>query len=136
MSEYPAKLNISWGDFMDMGRENPGDVHEKFSMSVFACNTAQEVNGVSWLHGEVSKQMFQNIWKGYFPEESHVGYVTNAVHMPTWAVSEWKNLYKKSFDESFFQDQSNMKKWSPIYDVSDDKNMDIRMKLKVNDRPH
>ena len=130
MSEYPAKLNISWGDFMDMGRENPGDVHEKFSMSVFACNTAQEVNGVSWLHGEVSKQMFQNIWKGYFPEESHVGYVTNGVHMPTWAVSEWKNLYKKSFDESFFQDQSNMKKWSPIYDVSDDKIWDIRMKLK------
>lgn len=69
MSEYPAKLQISWGEFMDMGRENPGDTNEKFNMSVFACNTNQEVNGVSWLHGEVSKKMFAPIWKGYFPED-------------------------------------------------------------------
>lgn len=82
MGEYPAKLGISWQDLMNMGRENP-DTNEKFSMSVFALNTCQESNGVSWLHGEVSKKMFQGVWKGYAPEESHVSYVTNGVHMPT-----------------------------------------------------
>lgn len=66
-------------------------------MSTFACNTCQEVNGVSWLHGKVSQEMFSGIWKGYFPEESHVGYVTNGVHFPTWSATEWKKLYAKHF---------------------------------------
>ncbi len=92
MGEYPAKLGISWQDLMNMGRENP-DSPERFSMSVFALNTCQEANGVSWLHGEVSKRMFQGVWKGYDWRESHVGYVTNGVHMPTWAASEWKAFY-------------------------------------------
>ena len=89
MYEFPEKLGISFGDLMDMGRENPG-TNEKFSMSVFACNTCQEVNGVSWLHGKVSQRMFAPIWKGYFADELHVSYVTNGVHLPTWAASEWK----------------------------------------------
>ena len=53
MGEFPAKLGISWNDLMNMGRENP-NTNERFSMSVFALNTCQEANGVSWLHGEVS----------------------------------------------------------------------------------
>ena len=60
LGEYPAKLGISWSDLMNMGRENP-DTNERFSMSVFALNTCQESNGVSWLHGEVSKRMFQGV---------------------------------------------------------------------------
>jgi starch phosphorylase len=130
MSAYPAKLQISWDDLMDMGRENPGDKGEKFSMSVFACNTAQEVNGVSWLHGKVSQDMFQSIWKGYFPEELHVSYVTNGVHMPTWTVSEWKKLYAKTFTEDFSSDQSNLKIWEAIYSVPDDEIWKIRVQLK------
>ena len=85
MYEFPERLGISFGELMDMGRENPG-TNEKFSMSVFACNTCQEVNGVSWLHGKVSQNMFQPIWKGYSPDELHVSYVTNGVHLPTWAA--------------------------------------------------
>ena len=89
LCQFPGLLGISWQEFMDMGRTNPGS-NEKFSMSVFALNTCQEANGVSFLHGEVSKQMFAPIWKGYFAPELHVGYVTNGVHMPTWAASEWR----------------------------------------------
>ena len=89
MSEYPKKLGIEWNDLIGLGRQNPEDKNEKFSMSVFALNTCQEANGVSWLHGEVSKKMFAPVWPGYFPEELHVDYVTNGVHMPTWAASEW-----------------------------------------------
>ncbi len=48
------------------------DKGERFCMSVFACNTSQEVNGVSWLHGKVSQEMFSTIWKGYFPEEMQI----------------------------------------------------------------
>ena len=133
MRGYADQLGISWDELMDMGRTNPGDSGERFCMSTFACNTCQEVNGVSWLHGEVSKKMFSGIWKGYFPEESHVGYVTNGVHMPTWAASEWLELYKSNFDSSFMKDQSNEKIWEAIYKVPDkviwNKHMELKEKL-------
>lgn len=129
MSEFPAKLGISWADLMNMGRENP-NTNERFSMSVFALNTCQEANGVSWLHGEVSKKMFAGIWKGYSWEESHVGYVTNGVHMPTWAASEWKAFYLEHLGPQIFADQSNPEAWKGIFSVSDEAIWDLRMTLK------
>ena len=129
MGEFPAKLGIEWKDLMNMGRENP-DTNEKFSMSVFACNSCQEVNGVSWLHGKVSQKMFQPIWKGYSPDELHVGYVTNGVHMPTWAASEWKEFYVKTFGPEFMSHQSDPKMWEKIYEVDDEIIWNIRQPLK------
>ena len=130
MGGYPARMGITWDDLMDLGRNNPGDKGERFCMSVFACNTSQEVNGVSWLHGKVSQEMFSSIWKGYFPEENHVGYVTNGVHFPTWSATEWKQLYAQYFDENFWYDQSNEKIWKAIYDVPDEVIWKTRMALK------
>ena len=130
MGGYPSKMGISWDDLMDLGRNNPGDKGERFCMSVFACNTSQEVNGVSWLHGKVSQEMFSSIWKGYFPEESHVGYVTNGVHFPTWSATEWKELYFKYFNENFWFDQSNPKIWEAIYNVPDEEIWKTRMTMK------
>lgn len=130
MGGYADKLRLSWEEFIGMGRENPDDHSEKFCMSVFACNTSQEVNGVSWLHGKVSQEMFNPIWKGYFPEELHVSYVTNGVHMPTWAASEWKAVYEKTFGKEFYADQSNLDIWKKIYDVPDKTIWETRMTLK------
>ncbi|MBD5284227.1 MAG: glycosyltransferase family 1 protein [Bacteroides sp.] len=130
LGEYPAKLGISWNDLISMGRENPDDHNERFSMSVFALNTCQEANGVSWLHGEVSKKMFNGVWKGYGWEESHVGYVTNGVHMPTWAASEWKAFYQEKLGPEVFEDQSNPEAWKGIFDVADDEIWNMRMTLK------
>ncbi len=130
MGGYPARMGITWDDLMDLGRNNPGDKGERFCMSVFACNTSQEVNGVSWLHGKVSQEMFSSIWKGYFPEESHVGYVTNGVHFPTWSATEWKELYFKYFNENFWFDQSNPKIWEAIYNVPDEEIWKTRMTMK------
>ncbi len=129
MGEFPGKLGISWQEFIDMGRENPGS-NEKFSMSVFALNTCQEANGVSWLHGKVSQRMFAPVWKGYFPDELHVGYVTNGVHMPTWASTEWKRFFAEHFDKKFIKDQSNKKYWEAIQNVADDDIWSIRKTLK------
>ena len=130
MGGYPKMLGITWDEFIGMGRQNPEDHSERFCMSTFACNTCQEVNGVSWLHGKVSQDMFANIWKGYFPEESHVGYVTNGVHFPTWAATEWKEFYIKHFDKSFMGDQSNEKIWEAIYSVPDELVWKTRVQLK------
>ena len=130
MSGYAQQLGITWDELMDLGRINPGDKNERFCMSTFACNTCQEVNGVSWLHGKVSQEMFSGIWKGYYPEENHVGYVTNGVHFPTWVASEWKSLYTKKFDKTFLSDQSNQSIWEAIYNVSDETIWETRQGLK------
>ncbi len=130
MSSFPARLGIEWHDLIGMGRQNPENNTEKFSMSVFALNTCQEANGVSWLHGEVSKKMFAPVWPGYFEEELHVDYVTNGVHMPTWAASEWKTIYKETFPKEWFNDQSNLAMWAPYNELPEEKIWATRMSLK------
>lgn len=127
---YPDMLGITWDEFMGMGRQNPDDHNERFCMSFFACNTCQEVNGVSKLHGWTSQKMFSPLWKGYFPEENHVGYVTNGVHMPTWTASEWRAIYAEYFDDNFLHDESNEQIWHAIYDVPDSEIWKTRMALK------
>ena len=130
MGGYPQKLGVTWDEFIGMGRTNPDDHGEKFCMSTFACNTCQEVNGVSKLHGWVSQKMFSSIWNGYFPEENHVGYVTNGVHFPTWVAAEWLDVYKKYFDKNFMFDQSNEEIWHGIYNCPDEEIWETRMALK------
>ncbi len=153
MNQFPGRLGISWDDFMGLGRTNPEDKGEKFCMSTFLCKTCQEVNGVSWLHGRVSQQMFKGIWPGYMPveerldhaershdewfdiynphpEESHVGYVTNGVHFPTWCAKEWQAVYAKYLGKEYIHDQSNGKIWEKIYNVPDEVIWNTRVVLK------
>lgn len=127
---YPERLGITWQEFVDMGRENPG-TNDKFSMSAFALNTCQETNGVSYLHGIVSKEMFEPMWKGYFAQENHVGYVTNGVHMPTWTSDEMKALYNKYFEDSWCDNQSNFTIWKAIKNVPDEEIWKTRLALKT-----
>ncbi len=130
MGGYPQMLGISWNEFIGMGRINPDDDNERFCMSTFACNTCQEVNGVSMLHGWVSQKMFAPIWNGYFPEETHVGYVTNGVHFPSWCATEWRKIYDKYLKKGFYNDQSNESLWHGIYDCPDAEIWETRMALK------
>ncbi len=133
MGGYPSKLGITWDEFIGMGRTNPDDHGERFCMSTFACNTCQEVNGVSMLHGWVSQKMFAPIWKGYYPEENHVGYVTNGVHLPTWVATGWlTNIYEKYLDPAFMSDQSNEARWQGIYNCPDDVLWKTRLLMKKN----
>lgn len=123
MSHYPDRLKITWDKMMSLGRLNPND---KFSMSYLAANISQEVNGVSWLHGIVSQKMFAPLWNGYFPEENHVGYVTNGVHYQTWTSKTWQKLHETTFGEGFLSDMSNPKYWEKINNVDDADIWDIR----------
>ncbi len=120
ISHYPQKLKISWERFMGLGRINPKNPYERFSMSFLAANLSQEVNGVSRLHGKVSQNIFAPMWPGYLPEEIHIGYVTNGVHIPTWATKQWKQLYTRYLSKNFLSDQLNKSLWDKIYDVPDE----------------
>ena len=130
MPHYANRMNISWERFMGLGRFNPNNPNEKFSMSVLATNLSQEVNGVSKIHGRVSREMFQPLWPGYFAEENHIGYVTNGVHLPTWSNRLWQRLYKETFGPDYLDSQSDVKMWEQINEVPDDKIWNIRKQLK------
>ena len=129
MPHYANRMNISWERFMGLGRFNPNNPNEKFSMSVLATNLSQEVNGVSKIHGRVSREMFQPLWPGYFAEENHIGYVTNGVHLPTWSNRLWQRLYKETFGPDYIDHQSDVKMWEKINEVPDDAIWNIRKQL-------
>lgn len=118
-ANYPEKYNISWQQFMALGRKNVECVNDKFSMSVLACKFCQEVNGVSRIHGGVSREMFAYLYDGRFPSELHIGYVTNGVHYPTWAHKKWQQFHQEVFGADYKKDISNPKVWEKIGDVAD-----------------
>ena len=130
LGHLPARLGISWHEFVDLGREHPGS-DEKFSMSVFALNTCQEANGVSLLHGRVSQEMFAPVWKGFFPEELHVGYVTNGVHLPTWASAEWQELYTKVFGKDYLHHQTSEETWAKVHQIPSDVLWETHQTIKL-----
>ncbi len=131
MSHYPDVLGITWEQFINLGKTNPNDMNERFSMSVLACNLSQEVNGVSWLHGEVSKEILGNMWPGYFKNELHIGYVTNGVHFPTWVASNLRRLYERYFPEGFNSHVYNIPAWQGVHKIDDAELWQERMTLKT-----
>ena len=130
MSHYPDVLKITWEQFINLGKTNPNDPNQKFSMSVLACNLSQEVNGVSWLHGEVSKDILGNMWPGYFKNELHIGYVTNGVHFPTWTASNLRRLYAQYFPKGFEGHIYNIPEWQKVFNIPDEVLWNERMFLK------
>ncbi|MDR2512183.1 MAG: alpha-glucan family phosphorylase [Bacteroidales bacterium] len=127
---YPGRLGITWQALMGLGRVNEDDNNEKFSVSILAANLAQEMNGVSKIHGKVSRDMFANMFEGYTANELYIDYVTNGVHYSTWANKKWQILHKKYFGENFVEDISNQKYWQKIYNVPDKEIWDIRTELR------
>ncbi|RME99689.1 MAG: alpha-glucan family phosphorylase, partial [Bacteroidetes bacterium] len=130
LGDYVAEMGIDWRTFMGLGRHHADDAGEPFNMSHLAIRLSQEVNGVSKLHGAVSQKMFAKLFPDYAPEELHIGYVTNAVHYPTWIAHEAHQLYLKTFGKGFLRDQANHKHWRKIKDVPASEIMDLRRKLK------
>jgi len=127
---YAERLNISWEEFMNLGRWVPGASGEKFSMSVLAARLSQEMNGVSKIHGRVSREMFARMYGGYFPEELHIGHVTNGVHYQTWTAAPWQDLYASTFGDEFLKDQSNDLHWKKIHSIPDQTIWNIRNSLR------
>ncbi len=123
LSRYCHDLGITMQDFLALGKENPNDLSECFNMAYLAIRGSGYANGVSRLHGQVSKKIFNPLFPRWPEEEVPIGYVTNGVHMPSWdspsADAIWTELYGKdrwnwivNFDEKDLNKISNSKLWS------------------------
>ncbi len=130
IGHYPQLLKVDWETMMSLGKINASDPNESFSMSSLAANCSQNVNGVSWLHGEVSKEIFNDMYPGYLPEELYISYVTNGVHYPTWAAKEWKKIHSKVFGPEFATHHYDRKCFEGIYNVPDAEIWETRKALK------
>jgi starch phosphorylase len=90
------KLGISLHDLLALGRQNPDDASENFNMAYLAIRGSGSVNGVSRLHGQVSRQLFAPLFPHWPQDEVPVGHVTNGVHMPTWDSAAADELWTKA----------------------------------------
>ncbi len=131
IGHYPERLKVDWETLMSLGKDNPLNPHEKFSMSNLAANISQNVNGVSMLHGKVSQEIFAHMYPGYLPEELFVSYVTNGVHYPTWTAPEWKPVHAKVFGPQFATHYYDKSCFEGIYGVSDKEVWNVKKQLKV-----
>lgn len=122
LSYLPARLKISWEQLLRLGDLKPNSPMDKFSMSMLAANLSQEINGVSMLHGEVSRDIFVKLYNGYMPSELHVGYVTNGVHFPTWASKEIVQLIENE-DVPNAAEAIGTPVWKDRIDSLDDKKL-------------
>lgn len=84
LTETAHGLGLEFEAFMDLGRARPGDPEDPFTMTVLAIRLAEQVNGVSELHGQVSREMWQSLWPDRPLDEVPIGHITNGVHLPTW----------------------------------------------------
>ena len=130
LSHFSDYFKVSWEEFIGLGRFDPNNQNEKFSMSVLATKLSQEVNGVSKIHGRVSREMFQPLYPGYYAEELHIGHVTNGVHYFSWTDAVWQQIYKQTFGEGFEQNQADTSYWDKIYDIPDEEIWKNRLSLK------
>ncbi|MDD2594636.1 MAG: alpha-glucan family phosphorylase [Bacteroidales bacterium] len=131
IAHYPSRLKMDWQTFIGLGKSDPCDPNEKFSMSFLAATLSQEVNGVSWLHGKVSRNIFAKMWPGYLPEELNVSYVTNGVHYPTWTAPEWKKIHAKVFGDSFATHHYDKNCFEGIYQISNKEIWETRQALRA-----
>ncbi len=117
ISYYYKNFGITWEEFFALGKAEKTDF--KFSMSNLALHLSQEVNGVSRLHGDVTKKMFNPLWKGYFTKELPIGYVTNGVHFATWTSKYWKKIYDKISENKLIENQDKIELWNNIQNLDD-----------------
>ena len=136
MGHLAQKLNLTLDDFLFLGKAAANDSH--FNMSFLASNMSQEINGVSMLHGKISKGLLAELYKGFLPEElDNVGYVTNGVHYPTWAAPEWQTIHAKFLkpeglaeDIHEYEEDEEARAWRNIYKVADNVIWETKSKLR------
>jgi len=113
-THYCKTLGISVDTLLDLGREKPGDTGEPFSMAVLACRLASSINGVSKLHGEVSRAMWQPLWPEVPLDEVPIGHVKNGIHTPTWVSDEMVRLYDRYMGTRWRFEPENKSVWDRI----------------------
>jgi len=105
------KLRIPWNNFMALGRQNPYDHGESFCMTILALRLSAFSNGVSKLHGAVSREMWQGLWPGVPKAELPITHVTNGVHILSWISRDMKVLLDRYLGPRWREEPGDASVW-------------------------
>ncbi len=124
-------LHLSYDDFMGLGRVYPGDHNEPFCMTVLAMKLSRHANGVSALHGSVSRRMWQPLFPTKTEEEVPIGHITNGVHVPSWIAPQMRELYDRHLGADWPSRQRHSETWKQIETIPDGELWETRQVLKA-----
>jgi len=124
------QLGLSHDGLMSLGRENPGNPHEEFCMTVLGLRLSRRTNAVSALHGEVSRAMWTGLYPGRPEDSIPIGHITNGVHVPTWLAPQMFRLYDRHLGTGWHQHSGDASIWEGIENVNDGELWETHLSLK------
>ncbi|OAI41061.1 hypothetical protein AYO41_05530 [Verrucomicrobia bacterium SCGC AG-212-E04] len=128
-ADYPTQVDIPFDEFFSYGQAVAGRT-EDFSMTILALRTSRQANGVSALHGLVSKGLWREVWAGVPEHEVPITSITNGVHTKTWAAPEFMDLYSKYLGEDWEDHLTDKDYWRRVIDIPDEVIWEAHQMLK------
>ena len=129
--DFWPRLGLTREEFLKLGMKPGEGLEQGFNMGIFALKIAGKKNGVSKLHGEVSRELFADVWPHIAPSESPITYVTNGIHTCSWLAPKMKEIYNK-YLMPYWQDNIHEDYvWEKIKTIPDDKLWKVHMDRKI-----
>ncbi|MET0390794.1 MAG: alpha-glucan family phosphorylase, partial [Polyangiales bacterium] len=125
-----ARLGLSDHELLALGRVQPDNPHEEFCMTVLALKLSRRANGVSTLHGGVSRRMWQSLWPDRRPHDVPIGHITNGAHVDTWLNTELTQLYSDCLGSDWREHMCNPARWRRIEELDEFQLWNIKVALK------
>ncbi len=132
MGSTVRSTGLEFNDFLKLGRIDPENEGEAFNMAVLAMENANHVNGVSKLHANVTRGMFQNRWPGYPEEQVPIDAITNGIHTMTWISKTMAELFDEHLGDSWRRDPSNPLIWHGVDAIPDEEIWAVRESLRAD----
>ena len=119
-SHYYPQLGLSRHEFMSLGRQDPSNEREGFCMTVLALRLCTHRNGVSKLHGRVSRKMWRAVWPHADPDEIPIEWITNGVHGRSWISHDLVDLYDRYLGPEWREDPTDQTVWEHLQEIPDE----------------
>ncbi len=125
------KLGLSHHDFMAQGRVNPADAGESFCMTVLALKNSRRTNGVSAIHGDISRRMWHGLWPERSEIEVPIGHITNGVHTHSWLAPAMRRLFETRISSDWASKMTHPDIWQKVSDIDDGELWETHQSLKM-----
>ncbi|MFC1716375.1 alpha-glucan family phosphorylase [Candidatus Poribacteria bacterium] len=120
LSDYCVCMGVSLDELLAMGRQDPKNTYESFSMAVLALRLASHINGVSRLHGAVSRKIWGSVWPDVPEDEVPISSIVNGIHIKSWVSKDMQQLFDRYLGPEWSQEPSNGGIWERVYQIPDD----------------
>lgn len=129
-NDFCQSAKIDFESFMALGRRNAKDTSEPLSMAILALNTSAYRNAVSKLHGEVSREMWNDLWPTLPVSETPITWVTNGVHAPSWINGDLADLYDQYLEPDWRSRWNDQAMWKLVRDIPDEELLEMHRRRK------